>query len=807
MIRDLRYALRLLASRPGFTAVAVLTLALGIGANTAIFTVVNAVLLRPFSFQDPDRLMLLVERTTKFPTITTSWLNFGDWRDQSRSFDAVAAYRNLTVTIAGGAEPERLPAKNVTARLLPMLGVSPALGRPFSDADDRAGAPGVALITDALWRRRFGADVNVLGRAITLDDQPYTIVGVLPASFQLMLPADILLPMGPWAATLPDDRSWHPGIFAVGRLKAGTSGAQAQSEMNVISDRLSKQYPTFNTGVSADVVPLHEYAVQNVRRSLLLLVAAVAFVLLIACANVANLLLARSIGRQREIAIRTAVGASRAQIASQLMIESLVLAAAGGAAGILVAIWCLPLVSALGNAPGVAPIRLDPAALAYTVALSLATGIVFGFAPAMQTTRSGMTSAINDGGRGAGAGRSHRRLRGLLVIAEIGLAMMLLVSAGLLTRSLLRLQDVSPGFDPEHVLLGDMPMSAASYGKNDARNVFVDQLLAGLRSKPGVQLAELATAPPFSGAGSSLHFNIIGRPPKGPDEFVITGYRAISSGYFSALKVPLRAGRVFTDRDRDASPPVSVVNETFVRRFFNGSRDEALRAHIQIGGEPNDETPRMQIVGIVGDTKQALEAEPQPIAYVPYLQPTISLLGGMYRNPTIVLRSDRDAAAQASTLRAAVHGLNPDQPLARVTTMENAMADSVSLPRLRTTLLALLSGLALTLSLIGVYGVMAYSVSERTHEIGVRIALGASERDIRALVVGSGVRLAAAGVAIGVLGAIVAARGLQALLFGIDALDPATFAAAAIGLSCAAVAAAYAPARRASRIDPVGLLR
>jgi len=608
MIRDLRYALRLLASRPGFTAVAVLTLALGIGANTAIFTVVNAVLLRSFPFQDPDRLMLLVERTTKFPTVTTSWLNFRDWRDQGRSFDAVAAYRNLTMTIAGGSEPERLPAKHVTASLLPMLGGSPALGRTFSDADDRAGAPGVAVITDALWRRRFGADASVLGRAITLDDQPYTIVGVLPPGFQLMLPADILLPMGPWAASLPDDRSWHPGIFALGRLKAGTTPTQAQSEMNVISERLSKQYPTFNTGVSADVVQLHEYAVQNVRRSLLLLVAAVAFVLLIACANVANLLLARSIGRQREIAIRTAVGASRTQIASQLMIESLVLATAGGAAGILIAVWCLPLVSALGNAPGVAPIRLDPAALAYTVALSLATGIVFGFAPAMQTTRGGMASAMNDGGRGAGAGRSHRRLRGLLVVAEIGLAMMLLVSAGLLTRSLLRLQDVSPGFDPAHVLLGDLPMSAASYGKNEARNAFADQLLAALRSKAGVQFAELATAPPFSGAGSSLHFNIIGRPPKGPDEFVITGYRAITSGYFSALKVPLRAGRVFTDRDRDGSPPVSVVNETFVRRFFNGSRDEALRAHIQIGGEPNDETPRMQIVGIVGDTKQALEA-------------------------------------------------------------------------------------------------------------------------------------------------------------------------------------------------------
>jgi putative ABC transport system permease protein len=808
-VTDIRYALRVLAARPGFSAVAILTLALGIGANTAIFTVVNAVLLRPLPFRDAGRLVVLLERTSSFPTLTTSWQNYQDWRDQSRSFETVAAYRNLTMTLTGGTDPERVTAKMVTATLLPALGVTPPIGRVFTASDDRPGAAGVALVSEALWRRRYAGAADVIGRAMTLDSQPYTIAGVLPPHFQLLQPADVLLPIGPWAATLPDDRSWHPGIWPLARLRTGATLAQAQSEMDVISDRLAAQYPDYDHGVSAEVKPLHDYAVQNVRQSLVVLVAAVGFVLLIACANVANLLLARAVGRQKEIAIRTAVGASRARIAAQLLIESVVLALAGGLVGLLLAFWSVPLLAALtdGNAQAAAPIGIDPAALAFTILVSIATGFVFGLVPALHTTRVDVSAAINEGGRGAAAGGRHHRLRGVFVVVEMALATMLLVGAGLLTRSLVRLQDVSPGFDPLHVLVADAPLSPVTYGKSPARNQFVDRLLTELRARPGVKYAEAATSPPFSGGGGAIHFNIAGRPPKGPEEFIITGYRAVSPGYFTALGVPITSGRFFTDRDRDASPGVALVNETFVRRFFGGAGRTAMGARVQAGATPGDEAPRMEIVGIVGDTKQAFEAEPQPTIYVPYLQYPIDILGGMYRNVTIVLKANGDAAALASGLRDAVRRVDRDQPLVRVRTMEEAMAESVSQPRLRTTLLALLSAVALALSLVGVYGVMAYTVSERTHELGVRIALGASGRDIRSLVVGQGACLAASGVGLGLLGAIIASRALQSLLFGVSALDPVAFAIAALVLAAAGIAATYGPARRASRIDPVGLLR
>jgi putative ABC transport system permease protein len=806
---DIRYAIRVLASRPGFAAVAILTLALGIGANTAIFTIVNAVLLRPLPFREPNRLVMLLERTTQISTMTASWQNYVDWRDQARSFDAVAAMRSLTMTVTGQGEPERVPARMVTATLLPMLGVAPLIGRTFVVDDDRPGAAGVVLITDALWRRRFGGDAGAIGRALMLDSQPYEIVGVLPPRFQLLQPADIFLPMGPWAATLPDDRGWHPGIFPIARMKAGIDVKLAQAEMDVISERLARQYPEFNHGVGADVKPLHDFAVQNVRQSLLLLVAAVGLVLLIACSNVANLLLARAVGRQKEIAIRTAIGASRGRIATQMLVESVLLAACGGVAGLLLATWSVPLLAALAgaNAPGAGAIGIDPSALAFTIAISIATGLVFGLAPALQTTRVDVSAAINEGGRGGAAGTGHHRLRSLLVVAEMAMATMLLVGAGLLTRSLLELQEVSPGFNAAGVLVAEAPLSPVKYATAAQRNVFVDRLRARARDLPGVTFAEVATSPPFSGTGSTLAFNITGKPPRGPEEYIFTGYRAVSEGYFGALGVPLAAGRLFTNRDRDQSPPVAIVNETFVRKFLSGVPRRGVGARARLGTVPDDESPEMEIVGVVGDTKQAFEAATQPTMYVPYAQYPIDILAGMYRNMSIVLKTDGNPASLAASLRAVVADVDRDQPLVRVRTMDEAMAESVAQPRLRTTLLALFSAVALALSLIGVYGVMAYAVSERTHELGVRIALGATPGDIRTLVVGEGTRLAGAGIAIGIVGALAASRALGALLLGVSATDPVTFSLAAVVLAAAGVAAAYLPARRASRIDPVALLR
>jgi putative ABC transport system permease protein len=534
-------------------------------------------------------------------------------------------------------------------------------------------------------------------------------------------------------------------------------------------------------------------------------------VLLIACANVANLLLARAIGRQKEIAVRTAIGASRGRIAAQLLAESLLLAVLGGAVGLLLAVWSVPLLAKLAgpNAPAAGAIQLDPSALVFTMVVSVATGLLFGLAPALQTTRIDVSAAINESGRGTAAGVGHHRLRGMLVVAEMTLATVLLVGAMLLTKSLLRLQDVAPGFEPRGVLVADAPMSPVAYASADARNHFVDALRARLRELPGVKAADVATQPPFAGGGSTIHFNIIGRPPKGPEDYILTGYRAVGPEYFAALQIPVRHGRVFTERDRDRSRPVAVVNDTFVRRFFGANAEVALRSRAQLGTVPDDDpsTPVMDIVGIVGDTKQAFEAATQPTMYVPYLQYPIDVIGGLYRNVTIVLKTDGDPAVLAAPLRAAVRSVDRDQPLARVRTMEEAMAESVTQPRLRATLLMLFSGVALALSLVGVYGVMAYAVSERAHEIGVRLALGAAPREIRSLVVRDGMRLAAAGIGIGIAGAFLFSRALTSLLFDVSAADPSAFALAALALAAAASAAAYGPARRASRIDPVALLR
>jgi putative ABC transport system permease protein len=808
---ELRYAFRSLAERPGFSGLAILTLALGIGANTAIFTVVNAVLLRPLPFTDPARLVLVLERNGNLPTLTTSWQNYIDWRDQSRTFEGFGAFRPLTMTLGGGSEPERVPAKMLSSSVLPMLGIVPQIGRPFGPEDDRSGAAGVALLSDALWRRRFGAGPEVLGRTITVDSQPYTIVGVAPPQFQLMQPADLYLPLGPWAATLPDDRGWHPGIWPIARLRAQTNVAQAQVEMDVVSNQLAAQYPNFNHGVAAQVQPLHDFAVQNVRQSLLVLVAAVGFVLLIACANVANLLLARAIGRQKEIAIRSAIGASRGRIAAQLLMESVLLAALGGTAGLILAIWSVPLLAQLAgpNAPAAGTIQLDRSALGFTIFVSVATGFLFGLAPVLQTARVDVSAAINESGRGAAAGAGHHRLRSMLVVAEMTLATILLVGAALLTKSLLRLQDVAPGFDPAGVLVADAPLSPVTYAAPQQRNRFVDALRRRLQQIPGVKAADVATQPPFAGGGSTIHFNIIGRPPKGPEDYILTGYRAIGPDYFAALRIPTVAGRVFTDRDRDRSRPVAIVNETFVHRYFNGDREVALRSRAQLGTLPDDdpETPIMDIVGIVGDTRQAFEAATQPTMFVPYLQYPIDVIGGLYRNVSIVLKTEGDPAALAASLRAAVRDVDRDQPLARVRTMEEAMAESVAQPRLRATLLVLFSVVALLLSVVGVYGVMAYAVSERAHEIGVRLALGAAPAEIKSLVVGQGARLAAVGIIVGLAGALAFSRALTSLLFGVSAADASVFALSAGALALAAIAAAYGPAHRASRIDPVALLR
>lgn len=802
-LQDLKYGFRTLVKNPGFASVAVLTLALGIGANTAIFTVVNGVLLRPLAFRDPSRVVLVIEQSP-YPTITTSYENYQDWRDQSHSFEHMEATLFTNITLTGLGDPERLPARRMTAGLIPLLGVTPVAGRSFLPEEDRAGGPPVAMISYGLWQRRFGGSADCIGRSITLDSQSYTLVGVLPPRFQLMQPADIFLPFEPWAKTLPDDRNWHPGIIPVARLKQDASLGQARAEMKTITARLEKQYPDYNTGISASVVHLQDQIVQNVRPALLVLLCAVAFILLIACANVANLLLARATSRSREIAVRTALGARRSRIVSQLLAESLLIALAGGALGLLVAKAALgPLLRlSAGIVPNLEAITLDRWVLVFTAAASLLTGILFGLVPALRSSSLDLRETLNEGGRGSTGGAASHRLRSFLVVTEIALAMLLLVGAGLLLRSFDRMQHTQPGFLPDHLLVADIPVSQGAYSKPGHRFEFFDLLLQRTRALPGIRNAGGATYLPMSGGGSLIHFNIYGRPPKSPHEYTAGGYRAITPNYLETLGVPLISGRMPAETDNEKAPAVVVVNSSFVQRFFGG--ESPLGKRMQLGATPDKDVPWMEIVGVVGDVRPGLGTDPQAEMYLPYRQadavlPVFQL--------SVVLRTSLDPQGETSALRAALADIDKNQPLVNVRTMQDTMAVSVAQPRFRTWLLGLFALLALLLSTIGIYGVMSYSVNQRTHEMGIRITLGAQPADVFRLVTGQGLRLALLGVAIGCVASLALTRVLRSFLFDVSVLDPTTYISVAAVLIGVGFLASYLPARRATRVDPLIALR
>ncbi len=802
--QDVRYALRMLRKNAGFTAVAVLTLALGIGANTAIFSVVNGVLLRPLPFHDSSRLCLLSERLAAFPILNPSYQNFVDWRAQNQSFTDLAAVHNLTFTMTGSGDPQRLQAQMASANFFPLVGISAAAGHIFLASEDRAGAPPVALVSYGLWEREFGGSADVLGKDITLDNKPYTIVGVLPAGFEFLHPVDVMVPFEPWAKTLPDDRSWHPGIVAVGRLKPGATVEQARADMDVIARRLAAQYPEYDTGVSANVFEMHDQLVQNVRPALLVLLGAVGLVLLIACVNVANLLLARASSRQREIAIRTAVGAGRLRVVRQLLTESIILSFGGGAAGLLIA-WAAmaPLLHlAAADVPNVGPIGLDGRVLLFTLVLALLAGIVFGLAPAVQTAKLDLRAMLNEASRGSTGGVRHQRVRNVLAVTEVALAILLLVGAGLLLRSFERLQNVQPGFEPENLLVADVPVSQQVYPQSPQRMEFFDRLLDRARSLPGVRSVGEAVSLPVSGTAGLLHFNIEGRPPKDPRDFILIGYRPVSPGYLQTLGTPLLQGRLLADADTERHPFVVVVNQAMTRKYFpDGS---ALGKHVQIGATPTNEIPWMQIVGIVGDMKQSLASDPQAEMYLPIRQADSML---PIFSVSIVLRTQGDPRGEISSFRGAVHDLDPNQPVEKVRTMEENISNSVTEPRFRALLLGIFALSALLLSVIGLYGLMAYSVSQRVYEIGIRVTLGAQRSDVMWLIVGHGMLLTLFGVAIGSAAAAGLTKLLARFLYGVSATDPVTFIAVAVTLLAVAFLACYVPARRATKVDPLVALR
>jgi putative ABC transport system permease protein len=803
LLQDIRYAFRLLAKSPGFTAIAILTLALGIGANTAIFTVVNAVLLRPLPFQDPSRLVLVAEKS-QYPTISTSYQNWLDWRDQSHSFESVEATRPSTIALTGAGQPERLNSQNMTAGIFPLLGVKAIIGRTFLAEEDRAGGNPVVVISYGLWQRHFGASQEVIGKNLTLDSQPYTVIGVLPSGFQLMFPADVYLPFTPWARTLPDDRNWHPGIFAVARLKPGVTREQARTEMVGITKRLEQQYPDYNTSVSANIVGVQDQMVQNVRPALLLLLGAVAAVLLIACVNVANLLIARAASRSREVAIRTAMGASRGRVLRQLLTESVLLSLSGGVLGVLMAIAALgPLIKlAAGSVPQAFTISLDYPVLIFTIAVSVITGVFFGIAPALSTTKLDLRETLNEGSRGSTAGPGQHRIRGFLVAAEIAAAMLLLIGSGLLLRSFEHLQEVPPGFQPDHLLAVDLPLSRNAYAKPDQRFEFFDRLVERAQALPGVRSAAAASSLPLSSSAGVIHFNIHGRPPKSPHDFIAAGYFTVTPHYFETIGVPLLQGRFISASDSEKAPAVVVINSTMARTYW--PNESPLGKRMQLGALPEDDVPWMEVVGVVGDVLQNLGNAPATEMYLPFRQadallPVFQL--------SLVIRTATEPHAAVSSLRSAVAEIDPNQPIVNMRSMEEHISTNVSQPRFRAWLIGIFAMLALVLAAVGVYGVMSYAVTQRTSEIGIRVTMGAQPRDVFRIIVGEGLRLALVGIAIGLVTALALTRLLRRFLFGISAYDPITFIGVSVILTVVAVAACYFPARRATQVDPLVALR
>jgi putative ABC transport system permease protein len=802
LLQDLRYGARALLRSPGFTAVAVMTLALGVGANTAIFSVVHGVLLRPLPYREPDRLVLAWEtRGPRRAAVTAP--DFVDWKAQNQVFETLAARDAITANLTGAQEPERAEGRRVTADYFPMLGARPEHGRLFTADEARAGANRVVLLSHSLWQRRFGADPGLIGRPLRLDGEPHQVLGVMPAGVGLPGATEefwVPLVIGP--EELRQTGNHH--LVLVGRLRPGVSQERAEAEMKAIARRLEPVRPHSNTGVSAALVPLREGLVGDVRAPLLLLLGAVGFVVLIACGNVANLLLARAAGRQREIAVRASLGASRSRVVRQLLVESLLLALVGGLAGVMVGGWGIDaLVRTLpAEVPRASDIRLDAAVLGFTLLLSLATGILFGLVPAIRASRLDLTASLKEGARTMG-GVAHARLRAGLTVSQVALALVLLVGAGLLVKSFVRVQEVKAGFDPAKVLTFRVALPEARYAGPQQVAAFYRDLLERTRGIPGVTAAGAVSHLPLDEPGATISFWVEGRPRPAPDQTDTTRYRAASAEYFRAMSVPVLLGRGLDERDREGAPRAGVINQTMARRSFAGQDPIGQRLTLD-----DDAKEPLEIVGVVGDVRHfGLDAEPQPELYMAYAQAPPAFWNWHDRSLNVVLRTSGDPAEVAPAVGAVVRAADADLPVMALRPMTQVMADSLATRRVYMRLLTLFAALALVLAAVGIYGVLSYAVARRTGEVGLRMALGATRRDVLGLVVGEGLRLTGAGIAIGLLAALGLTRILSALLFEVSPTDPLTFAAVAVVLGAVAILASYLPAQRATRVDPLVALR
>ncbi|HSO75179.1 MAG TPA: ABC transporter permease [Blastocatellia bacterium] len=800
---DLRYGVRMMFKNPGFTVVAIVTLALGIGANTAIFSVVNAVLLRPLPYEDSNRLVWFWENQPDFRHGNLSPADFLDYQAQSRAFEQIASYRRMDFTLTGDRQPEQISGLIVSANYFSLLGIQPELGRVFQPEDGRAGATRVAVVSHGFWQRRFAGEPNLIGKALTLSGQAVTIVGIAPPGLKTdrvelwLNPRNVVPDMLLTTTRDPATMRGAHYLHAIGRLNPGVALTQAQEEINALSARLQEQYPATNAGHTIELVSLLDKTVGKLRPALLVLLGAVGLVLLIACANVANLMLARATARHKEIALRRALGASRWRVIRQLLTESLTLAALGGACGCLLAVWGVDLLVATSpeSIPRLHEIEVDRQVLGFTLLISLATGIIFGLAPALIASGTDLNEALKEGGRSATAGSSRGRMRGALVVGEVALALLVLVGAGLLVRSFVRLHAVDPGFQPANLLTMRLFLTDAKYATNEPRLSFMKELTARLEALPGVQGVGISDDLPIEGTDSTMDLTIEGREPA-PGERLMSGVHVVNPRYFEAMGIPLLEGRVFTERDTLEAPTVLVVNETMSRRLWPGQ--EAVGKRVKLG-DPNGEW--VQIVGVVRDVKHnGLSAEPAMDAYASHLQVPWPWM-------TIALRSNLDPTSLEAAVRREVQAIDPNKAVASVKTMDQLIRESVGDRRLSLVLFGLFAVVALLLAAVGIYGVMAYGVTQRTHEIGLRVALGAQPRDVVKLVVGRGMTLALTGVALGVGAAFGLTRLMASLLFEVSTTDSATFLVIALVLAGVALLACYVPARRATKVDPMVALR
>jgi putative ABC transport system permease protein len=808
LLQDLRYGVRMLLKSPGVSIMATIALALGIGANTAIFSVVNAVLLRPLPFRSSEALVSVFEKDQTRGVVrgSYSYPNFFDLREQNHVFEHVAAYHDNDFIMTGRGEPVRIPGSVVTADLFSVLGTPPMLGRTFLPDEDKPTETGrVVVLSERLFASRFNSDASIINQQITLDGKTYTVIGVMPHGFEFPIQNDSL---DLWT-TIADDAAGSSPITAqrgahflqvVGRLKPGVTESSAQAEADAIAARLEQQYPDTNTHKGIRVVSALQALVGDVRPALLILLGAVACVLLIACANVANLLLARAMTRHKEMAVRSALGASRMRVVRQLLTESVLLSLAGGLLGLALAVWWADLLIALGkkDIPRAIQVGLDWRVLAFTLGVSVLTGVVFGLFPAFHLSGTALTESLKEG-RGAGAGAKRNRIRGVLVAAEVAIAVVLLVGAGLLIQSLWRLRHVNPGLEPQNVLTFNVSLPEVRYSSEKQARFFSD-LTTRLRSLPGVQSASAVLPLPLSGDRMGISFQIDGREVAAKDEPSADVFVA-EPNYFRTMGIPILKGRDFEERDEHKSMPVVIVTESFARQFFPGEDAVGKRIKPGISTWDDEKSTMREIVGVVGDIRnRTLDTEPKPAYYLPQSQVPFTQL-------IAVVKSGNDPKSLSGSITREVSAIDTELPVFSVKTMAEYISSSVAAPRFNTTLLSIFAGVALVLTIIGLYGVMSYSVAQRTNEIGIRMALGAKTRDVLALVVKDGLKMVSLGLLFGIAGALALTRLLATLVYGVTTHDPMTFVVIAALLSLVAMVACYVPAWRATRVDPLEALR